>query len=134
MPLTKKYSQTYNDALIALATVTQRPANVVNVAGDYAIRVDLEYNRYLLATNTTRGLSDEPDTSGSWTDRIFHTDIAKVQDALLGEATASWLIDAFDTAFAHLDTDGNSIVTDADFGAIGFTGTPTSADVKDRIT
>lgn len=32
MPLTKKYSQTYNDALIALATVTQRPANVVNVA------------------------------------------------------------------------------------------------------
>lgn len=48
MPLTKKYSQTYNDALIALAAVTQRPANIVNLAGVYAIRVDLEYNRYLL--------------------------------------------------------------------------------------
>ncbi|WP_411742754.1 hypothetical protein [Rhodococcus sp. IEGM 1366] len=89
-----------------MATVTQRPANVVNLVGNYAIRVDLEYNRYLVATNTTRGLSDEPDTSDSWTARIFHTTIAEVPDALLGEAAASGLI----SAFAHLDTDANNIV------------------------
>ena len=45
MPLTVKYSQTYSDALTALAAVTQRPVNVVNLAGMYAIRVELEYNR-----------------------------------------------------------------------------------------
>jgi hypothetical protein len=127
MPLTKKYSQIYNDALIALAAVTHRPANIVNLAGVYAIRVDLEYNRYLLATNTARGLSDEPDASGSWTVRIFDTDIESVPDALLAEATDSWLVDAFDTALTQLESGGNKIVADADFGYLGRTTTP--ADV-----
>ncbi|WP_233364094.1 hypothetical protein [Rhodococcus globerulus] len=65
MPLRGKYSEKYNDALIALAAVSQRPANVVDLAGEYAIRVDLEYNRYVVATNTPQGLSGEPDASGS---------------------------------------------------------------------
>lgn len=65
MPLTMKYSETYNDALIALAAATHRPANVVNLFGEYAIRVDLEYNRFLLATNTAAGLSDRPDNGES---------------------------------------------------------------------
>jgi hypothetical protein len=129
MPLTKKYSKIYNDALIALAAVTQRPANIVNLAGFYAIRVDLEYNRYLLATNTDRGLSDEPDTTGSWTVRIFQADIESVPDALLTEAADSWLVDAFDSALAHLESGGNKIVADADFGYLGRTDTPASADV-----
>lgn len=63
MPLTKKFSEMYDDALTALAAASQRPANVVNVEGHYAIRVDLEYNRYVLATNAPRGLWDEPDAS-----------------------------------------------------------------------
>ncbi|WP_257012994.1 hypothetical protein [Rhodococcus sp. ACPA4] len=116
MPLTKKFSEKYNDALIALATATHRPANVVNLAGDYAIRVDLEYNRYVLATNTGRGLSDEPDTSGSWTVRVFQTNIASIPDTLLGEAADPWLVDAFDSALTRLEADGNKIVADADFG------------------
>lgn len=41
MPLTVKYAEIYNDALIALAAATQRPANIVNLADAYAIRVDL---------------------------------------------------------------------------------------------
>lgn len=128
MPLTKKYLQTYNDALIALATVTQRPANVVNLAGSYAIRVDLEYNRYLLATNTTEGLSDEPDTTGSWTVRIFQTDVETLPDMLLAESVAAWLIDAFDAALANLETDGNKVSADADFGAMGRVDTFAPAD------
>ncbi|WP_092808368.1 hypothetical protein [Rhodococcus globerulus] len=135
MPLTKKYSQTYNDALIALAAVTQRPANIVNLAGVYTIRVDLEYNRYLLATNTARGLSDEPDTSGSWTVRIYQTNIETVPDALLTEATDSWLVDAFDAALAHLESGGNNIVADANFGNMGGTATLTSpGDVNAQPT
>lgn len=43
MPLTKKFSEMYDDALVALAAASQRPAAVVNVDGQYAIRVDLEY-------------------------------------------------------------------------------------------
>jgi hypothetical protein len=135
MPLTKKYSQTYNDALIALAAVTQRPANIVNLAGVYAIRVDLEYNRYLLATNTARGLSDEPDTSGSWTVRIYQTTIETVPDTLLTEAADSWLVDAFDAALAHLESGGNKIVADADFGDMRGTATPTTPrDVSTQPT
>ncbi|WP_251014221.1 hypothetical protein [Rhodococcus qingshengii] len=56
MPLTKKFSALYDDALIALAAASERPAAVVNIDGRYAIRVDLEYNRHVLATNSPRGL------------------------------------------------------------------------------
>lgn len=124
-----KYSETYNDALIALAAATHRPANVVNLAGNYAIRVDLEYNRYVLAANTPQGLSDEPDASGSWLVRIFQTDLNGVQDTLLAEATDQWLIDAFDATFGLLKAVGNKIVADADFGDISRIETTATTDL-----
>lgn len=121
MPLRGKYSEKYNDALIALATASQRPANVVNLAGEYAIRVDLEYNRYVVATNTPRGLSDEPDTSGTWLVRILQVGRDDLPHELLTEATDPWLIDAFDSAVRYLKADGNKIEADADFGDINRT-------------
>ncbi|KLN67946.1 hypothetical protein [Rhodococcus sp. C3V] len=121
MPLTKKFSEMYDDALVALAAASQRPATVVNVDGHYAIRVDLEYSRYVVATNSPRGLWDEPDASGSWLVCIVHTDDAGI-DVLLSEAQKPWLIDAFDAAVDRLEADGNAIVADADFGAIHHTG------------
>ncbi|WP_233365742.1 hypothetical protein [Rhodococcus globerulus] len=132
MPLTMKYSAKYNDALIALAAATQRPANIVNIAGDYAIRVDLEYNRYAIATNTRRGLSDDPDASGTWLVRFFQTDIDGASDQLLAEATRQWLVDAFDSALQHLEALGNKIAADADFGGISSSATQLPADV-DRL-
>ncbi|MDV6271838.1 hypothetical protein [Rhodococcus globerulus] len=119
MPLRGKYSEKYNDALIALAAASQRPANVVNLAGEYAIRVDLEYNRYVVATNTPQGLSGEPDASGSWLVRIFQSGNDDAPHELLTEATDQWLIDAFDSALEHLEADGNKIEADVDFGDIG---------------
>ena len=94
MPLTMKYSETYNDALIALAAATHRPANVVNLFGEYAIRVDLEYNRFLLATNTAAGLSDRPDNGESWLVRFFQSENTDTPDRLLAEASHQWLVDA----------------------------------------
>lgn len=120
MPLTKKFSEMYDDALTALAAASRRPANVVNVDGHYAIRVDLEYNRYVLATNTPRGLWDEPDASESWLVRIFQTGDDGT-DTLLGEAKKPWLIDAFDSAVEQLESDGNIVVADAEFGSIRYT-------------
>ncbi|NMM85588.1 hypothetical protein B2J88_14615 [Rhodococcus sp. SRB_17] len=131
MPLTVKHSETYNDALIALAAATHRPASVVNVAGDYAIRVDLEYNRYVVATNTRLGLSDEPESSDSWRVRFIQANIAGESDQLLAEASHQWLIDAFDSALESLEADGNKIVADANFGDISRSETSTSADVHD---
>lgn len=117
MPLTKKFSALYNDALVALAAASQRPATVVNVDGHYAIRVDLEYNRYVLAANSPRGLWDEPDASGSWRVRIVQSDDDGA-DVVLAEAEKPWLIDAFDAAVGQLESDGHAIVADADFGPI----------------
>ncbi|WP_258957187.1 hypothetical protein [Rhodococcus globerulus] len=104
--------------MIALAAATHRPSNVVNVVGAYAIRVDLECNRYVVATNTAHGLSDEPDSSGTWVVRFFRSDIAGASDELLTEATHPWLIDAFDIAMGILAAEGNKLVADADFGDI----------------
>ncbi|NRI69842.1 hypothetical protein FEZ60_30450 [Rhodococcus sp. MS16] len=118
MPLRGKYSEKYNDALIALAAASQRPANVVNLAGEYAIRVELEYSRYVVATNTPGGLADEPDASGTWLVRIFHAGNDDAPHELLTEATDQWLIDAYDSALRHLKADGNTIEADADFGDI----------------
>ena len=117
MPLTKKFSALYNDALIALAAASERPATVVNIDGRYAIRVDLEYNRHILATNSARGLGDEPDVSGSWWVRIVQTDDAG-SDRLLTQAQKPWLIDAFDAAIGQLESEGHAIAADVDFGAI----------------
>ena len=128
MPLTVKYSEIYNDALVALAAVTHRPANIVNAGDSYAIRVDLEYNRYVLATNTQQGLSDEPGISDSWLVRFYQTNVDGLSDQLLAEATHQWLIDAFDSALEHLEADGNMIVADADFGDISRSDASNSAD------
>ena len=117
MPLTKKFSALYGDALVALAAASERPATVVNIDGRYAIRVDLEYNRHVLATNSPRGLGDEPDASGSWWVRIVQADDAG-GDLVLTETRKPWLIDAFDAAVGQLESDGHAIVADADFGAI----------------
>ncbi|TSD50424.1 hypothetical protein FFI94_016785 [Rhodococcus sp. KBS0724] len=125
MPLTSKYSETYNDALIALAAATQRPANVVNLAGGYAIRVDLEYNRYVLATNTPLGLSDEIYGTGPWLVRIFQTQSSVLPDELLAEATDEWLVDAFDSVIGQLEADGKKIVADANFGDVSHSETST---------
>ncbi|MBS3693918.1 hypothetical protein [Rhodococcus qingshengii] len=117
MPLTKKFSELYDDALTALAAASQRPAAVVNVDGQYAIRVDLEYNRYVLATNSARGLWDEPDVSGSWWVRIVQTGDDN-SETLLVQAQKPWLIDAFDAAIDQFESEGHVIAADADFGAI----------------
>ncbi|MGG7104784.1 hypothetical protein [Rhodococcus sp. 24CO] len=118
MPLTVKYSQTYNDALTTLATVTQRPVNVVNLAGMYAIRVELEYSRHVIATNTPHGLSEDPEVEGSWLVRIFQTHGDAAPDELLTHSTHAWLVDAFDSALGQLEADGNKIFADADYGDI----------------
>lgn len=116
----------YQDALVALAAASQRPVNVVNLDGIYAIRVDLEYNRHVLATNSPEGLWDEPDISGSWWVRIVQTDEDGTGDALLSEATNPWLIDAFDSAVEQLESGGNKIVADAEYGDIRHTDQPVS--------
>ena len=120
MPLTKKFSEMYDDALVALAAASQRPAVVVNLDGQYAIRVDLEYGRYVLATNSPRGLWDEPDVSGSWWVRIVQTGDGG-REMLLAQAQKPWLIDAFDAAVDHLECGGHAVVADLDFGAIDHT-------------
>jgi hypothetical protein len=111
--------------LIALAAATQRPANVVNLAGGYAIRVDLEYNRYVLATNTPLGLSDEIYGTGPWLVRIFQTQSSVLPDELLAEATDEWLVDAFDSVIGQLEADGKKIVADANFGDVSHSETST---------
>lgn len=133
MPLTVRYSETYNDALIALAAATQRPANVVNIAGNYAIRVDLEYNRYVIATNSTRGLTDDPDASDSWSVQFIQAHIDDVPDELLTEATHQWLVDAFDSALQALDAEGNKIPADANFGDISRSAALDSVDIADPV-
>ena len=124
MPLTMKYSETYNDALIALAAATHRPANVVNLFGEYAIRVELEYNRFLLATNTAAGLSDRPDNGESWLVRFFQSENTDTPDRLLAEASHQWLVDALDAALEQIAAAGNKISADADFGDPTRTETP----------
>ena len=134
MPLTKKFSDMYDDALVALAAASQRPAAVVNVDGQYAIRVDLEYNRYVLATNSPRGLWDEPDASGSWWVRIVQTG-DDTTETLLAQAQKPWLIDAFDAAIAQLESEGHVIAADADFGAIAHTEerSPASRTLSEEV-
>ncbi|MDF3319719.1 hypothetical protein ACIGKR_32255 [Rhodococcus qingshengii] len=117
MPLTKKFSDMYDDALVAMAAASQRPAAVVNVDEHYAIRVDLEYGRYVLATNSPRGLWDEPDASGTWMVRIVQTGDGG-RETLLAQVQKPWLIDAFDAAIDRLELEGHVITADADFGAI----------------
>ena len=131
MPLTKKFSEMYDDALVALAAASQRPAAVVNLDGQYAIRVDFEYGRYVLATNSPRGLWDEPDVSGSWWVRIVQT-VDGGGEMLLAQAEKPWLIDAFDAAVDHLESGGHAVVADLDFSAIDHTDDARSPDSRTR--
>lgn len=116
MPERKKYAARYADALEALATATHRPTTVVNLDGRYAIRVELEFNRFALAANTPDGLSDDPDAYGTWTVGIHQEGSADPRP--LAAASREWLIDAFDAAFTELKHSPNWIVSSAQRGEL----------------
>lgn len=119
MPRTHEHASHYADALTALAAATHRPANVVNTGAGYAIRVDFEYNRYLLATNhSDDGLSDDAAAVDRWVVRIFQ-DSADADAVQLVAAEAEWLVDAFDRAIAELARTGNRIEADLELGEFG---------------
>ncbi|PTR23507.1 hypothetical protein C8K36_10989 [Rhodococcus sp. OK519] len=122
MPRTREYADHYADALTALAAATHRPANVVNTGAGYAIRVDFEYNRFLLATNhEVEGLSGDQASVERWTVRFFQA----VPDGGAEELVAAehqWLADAFDQAIAELGRTGNRIEADMELGELSAPG------------
>lgn len=92
MPLTRRHAERYRDALVALAAATHRPANIVNLGETYAIRVEFELGRYLLATNDGGDLATEDGGGdGCWTVRLCGH-----RGGVLAEADGEWLVDAFD--------------------------------------
>lgn len=98
MPLTREHTERYADALVALAAATQRPANIVNLGGTYAIRVEFELGRYLLATNAGGDLATAADgAGGTWTVEFFGR-----SDVRLAVADREWLVDAFDAVLNEL--------------------------------
>ncbi|PTR28668.1 hypothetical protein C8K36_10329 [Rhodococcus sp. OK519] len=98
MPLTREHTKRYRDALVALAAATQRPANIVNLGGMYAIRVEFELSRYLLATNEGGDLSTTVDGGeGTWSVQFFGP-----SDVRLAAADRKWLVDAFDAVIDEL--------------------------------
>lgn len=116
MPERKKYAARYADALEALSTATNRPTTVVNLDGRYAIRVELEFNRFALAANSPDGLTADPDASGTWTVAIHQDGSADARP--LAGASREWVIDAFDAAFDELKHSPNWIVTDVQRGEL----------------
>lgn len=113
MPRRREHAARYADALAALAEATHHPANVVNLDGRYAIRVDLAHNRFVLAANSMEGLSDDPDTSGTWLIRICQEDAGA--PLVLASACDPLLIDAFDSALETLQHSSDWIPSDAEF-------------------
>ncbi|MFC9515227.1 hypothetical protein ACFTSD_05835 [Nocardiaceae bacterium NPDC056970] len=108
MPLTGEHTRRYADALVALAAATHRPANIVNLGETYAIRVEFELGRHLLATNDGGDLSTGGG-DGSWTVRLCGR-----SGEVLAEADGEWLVDAFDAVIATLRssdwwTDGGTL-------------------------
>ncbi|RDI35541.1 hypothetical protein DEU38_10117 [Rhodococcus sp. AG1013] len=126
MPRTQEHADRYTDALIALAAATHRPANVVNTAGRYAIRVDFEFNRYVLATNAEDGLTNDIDAIEAWHVAFFQQSHSVTEDELLAEAENEWLADAFDQALDTLRNSGKWIESDAKFGEL--VKSPVAAD------
>lgn len=118
MPRTREHADHYADALTVLAAATHRPASVVNTGAGYAIRVDFEYNRFLLATNhEVDGLSDAHAAADRWTVRFFQAAADGGADELVS-AEHEWLVDAFDLAIAELDRSGNRIEADMELGEL----------------
>lgn len=108
LPRTPRLTEQYSDALHVLTVAARRPASVVNIGGEYSIRVDFEFARYLLATNTTAGLYDsdgtmsygDEDSPVPWRVQVIAT--ANGSDQVIADTTAPWLIDAYDAAHALL--------------------------------
>ncbi|MFW0793083.1 hypothetical protein AAFP30_04655 [Gordonia sp. CPCC 205515] len=97
MPRRSEFTDQYGDALRVLTVASGRPAAVVNLDGRYGLRVDFEFSRYALATNTADavGLVDR-DAETPWRVQVFaDRDRCAV---LLADATADWLIDAYESA------------------------------------
>jgi hypothetical protein len=115
VPRTQEHADRYRDALTALAAATQRPANVVNTGAGYAIRVDFEFNRYLLASNATDGLSDAVEDRSEWRVSLYQGAADGTSDELLATAGHAWLVDAFDRAFADIRAEGKWQSADASF-------------------
>ncbi|ANS25751.1 hypothetical protein JOJ86_001909 [Rhodococcus percolatus] len=115
MPRTQEHADRYRDALTALAAATQRPANVVNTGAGYAIRVDFEYNRYLLASNAADGLTDTVEDTSEWRVSLYQGVTDGTSDELLAAAEHAWLVDAFDLAFADIRAKGKWQSADASF-------------------
>ncbi|MFC9553842.1 hypothetical protein ACFTWF_23630 [Rhodococcus sp. NPDC056960] len=115
MPRTQEHTDRYRDALTALAAATQRPANVVNTGAGYAIRVDFEFNRYLLASNAADGLDDSAEDASEWRVSLFQGGTDGTSDELLATAGHGWLVDAFDLAFADVRAQGKWQSADVSF-------------------
>ncbi|NMD55238.1 MULTISPECIES: hypothetical protein [Tsukamurella] len=103
MPRRPEFTGRYTDALHALEVSTQRTARVENLGGQYALRVDFELGRYLLATNTDAviGLADD-DAGAPWRVRFFDGALDDGASVQIADRSAAWLIDAYDAAVADL--------------------------------
>lgn len=103
MPRRPEFTGRYTDALYALEVSTQRGARVENLGGQYALRVDFELGRYLLATNADAviGLADD-DADAPWRVRFFDGALDEAPAVLIADRSAAWLIDAYDAAVGDL--------------------------------
>ncbi|MGV9713161.1 hypothetical protein ACWDTI_21125 [Gordonia sp. NPDC003424] len=110
MPRKPEFTARYADALHVLEVATHRPARVVNIDGRYALRVDFEHGRYLMATNTVAdvGLDDSRDADAESPWRVLFFDGAVAgRPTLLADETRAWLIDAYDAAVGLVPTDAS---------------------------
>lgn len=64
------YTDLYTDTLIGFAAHTHLPASIVRTAAGYAIHADAGFGRFLLATNSDRGLVDVRNDLEVWMQRL----------------------------------------------------------------